>query len=125
MANGEYRKAINVLGRVMEMTEPDPVVYNDVGFCYMMLNEPEQGLEALDEALALGLDNEEALHNISLLLTEKSDLKEAERALYRAAQIAPEFSEIQADYGRFLMRHDRLRDAVRILRAASTGSSQS
>jgi len=77
-ANSDNRKAIDCYIRMMELTFPDPPVLNRIAYCHLMLNQADKAQYALRHALEIDPHDEEALHNLSLLLIDRGEVVEAE-----------------------------------------------
>lgn len=118
MAKGEYQRAIDVFMRSMEMTEPDCVVYNYVALCHMMLNEPDKSIDTLREAIALNPEYDEALQNISVVLTDRGDLEEAEHFARRSVGVSSTLSDAWWSLGRVLHLRGKYREAMEALATA-------
>ncbi len=118
MAKGEYQRAIDTFMRCMEMTEPDCVVYNYVALCYIFLNKPDKSVDILREAISLNPDYDEALQNISLVLTDRGDLEEAEYFARRSVEVSRSLSDAWWSLGRILHLQGKYREAMEALATA-------
>jgi len=67
MEQGEYASAVNAWLNALEL-HPDGAAYNDLGYCYIMLEMPKKALGAFENALALDPENEAYADNKSNLL---------------------------------------------------------
>ena len=67
MEQEEYASAVNAWHNSIEI-HPDGSAYNDLGYCYIMLNMQEEALYAFENALALEPENELFLDNKNNLL---------------------------------------------------------
>ncbi|MFW9848838.1 MAG: tetratricopeptide repeat protein [Candidatus Thorarchaeota archaeon] len=120
IAEGKYRKAIEIFRKAMEMTEPDEVVMNYIAECHLFLNQRDKGIAVLRKAIEINPYYDEGLNNISLLLTEKGNLKEAESYIRRAIEVSPTRSNSWWSLGRILYQQGEFEEAMRVL-ATSVG----
>jgi superkiller protein 3 len=67
MEQNDYTSAMNAWNSLIEI-HPDSSAYNDLGYCYIMLDMPEEALYAFESALALEPENETFLDNKNNLL---------------------------------------------------------
>jgi Tfp pilus assembly protein PilF len=114
----ENRKAIECYQEMMRLSFPDPVVLNCIGYCYLLLNETDKCKETLKQALDLDPKNEEALHNLSMIMYDTGEFEEAEDLTRRGIGVKRSFAGNWHNLGKVFYVTDRLEDAQETLATA-------
>ena len=107
----EYRKAIECYRAAMEATFPDPVILNNIGYCYLLLNEIDECKDTLWSVLELEPENVEALHNLAMVLIDTEEYEEAESLARRGIEVDRANSGNWSNLGRTLYANGRFEDA--------------
>ncbi len=119
-SNSDNREAIACYEKMMRLTFPDPPVLNRIAFCHLMLNEVDKAQEILRQSLEIDPYDEEALHNLSLLLIDAGELDEAEGLTLRGMALETMLDKHWYNLGRIQFRKSQFKSAVTSL-ATSLG----
>ncbi|TFH06438.1 MAG: tetratricopeptide repeat protein [Candidatus Thorarchaeota archaeon] len=119
-ANSNNRDAIECYIRMMKITEPDPVVFNRIAYCHLMLNDVEMAMRRLRQSLELDSENVEALHNLSMLLIDHGELSEAEELTRRGIALETNHPGHWKNLGEIKYKQGNYQQAVQAL-ATSIG----
>ncbi|MHA1959299.1 MAG: tetratricopeptide repeat protein [Candidatus Thorarchaeota archaeon] len=119
VANSDYQEAIESFLEAMRITAPDAVILCDIAFCYFLLNESDQCIKYLKEALELEPASTEAVHNLSMMLVD-TEIEQAEELARKAVGLEPTSAKAWWNLGRVLFRRSNLSEAMTAL-ATSIG----
>ncbi len=104
----------------MDLTEPDPVVWNDIAECCLLLGDTDGCIQALRRSIELAPGATEAYHNMSLVFTDLGDYQEAEQLARKAVEIDCSLGVAWWSLGRILYLQERYEPALKAL-ATATG----
>ena len=111
-ANSDNREAIDCYQKMMEMTFPDPPVLNRIAFCHLLLNEVDKAKDTLRRSIEIDPYDEEALHNLSMLLIDHGELQEAEDLTRRGLALETNLSGHWKNLGDIMYKRGRYSEAV-------------
>lgn len=111
-SNSDNREAIECYHKMMRLTFPDPPVLNRIAFCHLMLNEVDKAKDTLRQSLEIDPFDEEALHNLSLLLIDYGELQEAEDLTRRGLALETNLSGHWKNLGDIMYKRCKYPDAV-------------
>ncbi len=111
-ANSDNREAIACYQKMMEKTFPDPPVLNRIAFCHLMLNEVDKAKDTLRQSLEIDPYDEEALHNLSMLLIDHGELQEAEDLTRRGLALETNLSGHWKNLGDIMYKRGKYSEAV-------------
>ncbi len=111
-ANSDNREAIACYHKMNELVFPDPPVLNRIAFCHLMLKEVDKAKETLRQSLDIDPYDEEALHNLSLLLIEHGELQEAEDLTRRGIALETNLSGHWKNLGEIMYKRGKYTEAI-------------
>ena len=109
-----WRVALTYFERALEI-EPDLAsAWFGKGLCYCQLGKYEEGLKALDQALARAPKNKDYLYVKGVCLEWRGEpyYKEAELYYQRAMAVAPENAQLHHKLGTLYQRQGRFQEAI-------------
>lgn len=112
---GEYRDAIEKLGRVIQ-TEPDSAIaYVQLGTAWTRLKNYDKALPILQKAVELKADSGLAQYELGLALFETGNWKEAAPQFEGVVQRSPKWADAHFSLASVYARIDRVPDAMQEL----------
>ncbi|MHA1929189.1 MAG: tetratricopeptide repeat protein [Candidatus Thorarchaeota archaeon] len=111
-ANSDSIEAIACYEKMMRLTFPDPPVLNRIAYCHLMLNETAKAKDSLRQSIEIDPYNEEALHNLSLLLIDEGKLDAAEGLTRRGMALETMLDKHWYNLGRIQFRKSQFKSAV-------------
>jgi type IV pilus assembly protein PilF len=87
-------------------------LHTDLGLGYYERGQMDIALEELNEALKLDPDNVKAHNVVALVYTILGEDAKAEQSFARALSIAPQDSEVRANWGFYLCTHGRAKESI-------------
>lgn len=115
LANDDTEKALENLHIYTVYVKDDPQALGQVGSLYYQAGQYPEALTLLDEALALNKRYGDAYWTRGLVYLAMDDARKAVTDLSTASQLLSKSFEVNLDFGRALLRAERLTDAVRQL----------
>ena len=114
----ENQKAVECYQEMMQISYPDPVVLNCIGYCYLLMNDTKNCKDTLKHALRLDPINQEALHNLAMVMIDTDDFEDAEKLARRGINTDRSFAGHWHNLGKVLYITDGLEEARETLATA-------
>ena len=109
VAEAHYRESLAI--------EPQPAIYNDLGFVLEREGMPEEAAEAYRKALELDPESASAHYNLGVSLARSGEFAEAETHLRAALKRTPN-AQTYTGLGVVLLQQGKAEEAIASLRAA-------
>ena len=112
---GEYREAIDKLGRVIQTEPESAIAYVQLGTAWTRLKEYDKALPLLQKAVELKADSGLAQYELGLALFETGSWKEAAPQFEGVVQHSPKWADAHFSLASVYARIDRVPDAMQEL----------
>ena len=110
--SAEYEKAIDLIGKAIEINPHIAISYNNLGYALRSLKRSDEALSNYEQAIALNPDYAEAYYNRANLLKEVKRQVEALASYNRVLELKPDHVDAHIHRGILLEAMCRLEDSL-------------